>query len=64
MPKDAPLFPEVASAFVEFMTRRASEFTKETSAQVDAIILVAHNGERFDLWFLVKELEKRILYTI
>ena len=61
MLKDAPLFPVVARAFVEFMTRRASEFTKETSAQVDAIILVAYNGERFDLRFLVKELEKHNL---
>jgi len=61
MLKDAPLFPVVARAFVEFMTRVASDFTKETSVPVEAIILVAYNGERFDLPFLVKEMEKHNL---
>jgi hypothetical protein len=61
MLEQAPLFPVIARAFVEFMTRRASEFTKETTVPVETIILVAYNGERCDLRMLVNEMHKHNL---
>ena len=61
MVKNAPKFPEVLSAFFDFVTSRASDFGKEASVDVATIILVAYNGQTFDLRFLVKEMEKHNL---
>ena len=54
----APAFPEVIFNFVFFMRQSATTFQVEKRTRIDNIILVAHNGKRFDIPFLLTSMKR------
>lgn len=51
-------FRSVAEAFIQFMCRRADEYSTENNQPVEHIILVAHNGKAFDIPFFIQQLSR------
>jgi DNA polymerase III alpha subunit (gram-positive type) len=50
-------FPEVASAFIQFMCQHSSKYSSQhVDVCIDHIILVAHNGKGFDIPFFMQQL--------
>jgi DNA polymerase III epsilon subunit-like protein len=55
----AACFPEVASAFIQFMCRHSDEYSSQhVDVRIDHIILVAHNGKGFDIPFFMQQLSR------
>ena len=48
---ELPSFAEVESSFLEFINEKVDEHELENGNQIHHIILVAHNGKRFDVPF-------------
>ena len=56
--RSAERFPAVADAFIQFVGRCAEEYSVARSMPIHHIILVAHNGRRFDIPILKEQLSK------
>ena len=54
----AAAFPEVATRFFNFMRFQAFQYMSDHDKQIKNVVLVAHNGKRFDIPFLMASLER------
>ena len=57
----APALPEVLFSFIHFMRDTTTTFHVEKKIRIDNIVLVAHNGKRFDIPFLLTSMERNNL---
>jgi DNA polymerase III epsilon subunit-like protein len=52
-------FPEIASAFIEFMCQHSDKYSSQhVNVCINHIILVAHNGRGFNIPFFMQQLSK------
>lgn len=56
MVQDAALFGDVIEALLKFVDKKIEDFNTTTKKSVSNVILVAHNGHKFDITFLVSSI--------
>ena len=65
MVKEARSFNEVATEFFTFIEDKRQMLKDGSGEEMNMIILVIHNGKRFDLLFLMEEMKRNnVLYLI
>ena len=65
MVKEARSFNEVATEFFTFIEDKRQMLEDGSGEEMNTNILVAHNGKRFDLLFLMEEMKRNnVLYLI
>ena len=64
MVKSARRFHDVAIEFFAFIDDKRQMFEEGSGEEATRIVLVAHNGKRFDLLFLMEELKRNNLWEL
>ena len=57
-------FPEVVTDFINFIRQTTTTFELEKQILVQKIILVVHNGKRFNIPFLLTSMERHKISNI